>query len=30
MAKTKAKYHHLILKTYLSSWGHGNGTLYDV
>lgn len=28
MLETKAKYHHLIPKTYLSAWEHGNGTLY--
>ena len=28
MAETKAKYHHLIPRTYLSAWEHGNGTLY--
>lgn len=28
MAESKAKYHHLIPKTYLSAWEHGNGTLY--
>lgn len=28
MTETKAKYHHLIPKTYLSAWEHGNGTLY--
>lgn len=26
--ETKAKYHHLIPRTYLSAWEHGNGTLY--
>ena len=28
MGETKAKYHHLIPRTYLSAWEHGNGTLY--
>lgn len=28
MDETKAKYHHLIPRTYLSAWEHGNGTLY--
>ncbi|MCW6652352.1 DUF4238 domain-containing protein [Aerococcaceae bacterium NML210727] len=28
MSETKAKYHHLIPRTYLSAWEHGNGTLY--
>ena len=28
MGETKVKYHHLILRTYLSAWKHGNGTLY--
>ena len=28
MEETKAKYHHLIPRTYLSAWEHGNGTLY--
>ena len=28
MGETKAKYHHLIPRTYLSAWKHGNGTLY--
>lgn len=28
MPETKAKYHHLIPRTYLSAWEHGNGTLY--
>lgn len=28
MAETKAKYHHLIPRTYLSAWEHGNGTLF--
>lgn len=28
MTETKAKYHHLIPRTYLSAWEHGNGTLY--
>lgn len=28
MVETKAKYHHLIPRTYLSAWEHGNGTLY--
>lgn len=28
MFETKAKYHHLIPRTYLSAWEHGKGTLY--
>lgn len=28
MGETKAKYHHLIPRTYLSAWEHRNGTLY--
>lgn len=28
MPETKAKYHHLIPRTYLFAWEHGNGTLY--
>ena len=28
MGETKAKYHHLIPRTYISAWEHGNGTLY--
>ncbi|MGF7003422.1 hypothetical protein M2149_001823 [Lachnospiraceae bacterium PFB1-21] len=28
MAETKVKYHHLVPRTYLSAWEHGNGTLY--
>lgn len=28
MAETKAKYHHLIPRTYLSAWEHGGGTLF--
>lgn len=28
MSETRAKYHHLIPRTYLSAWEHGNGTLY--
>lgn len=28
MSETKAKYHHLIPRTYLSAWEHGSGTLY--
>ena len=28
MDETKAKYHHLIPRTYLSAWEHGSGTLY--
>lgn len=28
MYVTKAKYHHLIPRTYLSAWEHGKGTLY--
>lgn len=30
MSETKAKYHHLIPRTYLSAWEHGNGTLYII
>lgn len=25
--ETKAKYHHLVPRTYMSAWAHGNGTL---
>ena len=28
MSETKAKYHHLIPRTYFSAWEHGSGTLY--
>lgn len=28
MLESQAKYHHLIPRTYMSSWEHGNGTLY--
>ena len=28
MSETKAKYHHLIPRTYLSAWEHWNGILY--
>lgn len=27
MAETQAKYHHLVPRTYMSAWAHGNGTL---
>lgn len=28
MSETKAKYHHLIPRTYFSAWEHGSGALY--
>lgn len=28
MLESQAKYHHLVPRTYMSSWEHGNGTLY--
>jgi len=28
LSETKAKYHHLIPRTYFSAWEHGSGTLY--
>lgn len=28
MTESKAKYHHLIPRTYLSAWEHGKGTLF--
>lgn len=28
MSETNAKYHHLIPRTYMQAWTHGNGTLY--
>ncbi len=27
MSETQAKYHHLVPRTYMSAWAHGNGTL---
>lgn len=27
MTETQAKYHHLVPRTYMSAWAHGNGTL---